>query len=279
MTRSLASSFVLGLFLFGASALPSAWAQAPSGSATAPSTASIPTPPPAAASAPTESADALLQRVDKQANAFVDATFQFKLRIKDPGGQVRESEFTTQQKGAKRLVRFLSPANVKGMGVLVENPDTMYVLLPEFNNRIRRVGTHQAGQAFMGSDVSNEDMSLTELFPTYAPTWGGQDGDHVVLNLQSRPGKAVEFPKLKVWIEPKGGLITKIEYMDAAGKKLRTQQRLEYKADSPTHQSPGRMVFVDHRKNNHETELVLIKSQLNTNLSDDNFTQRALQRL
>ena len=67
--------------------------------------------------------------------------------------------------------------------------------------------------------------------------------------------------------------------MDAAGKKLRTQQRLEYKADSPTHQSPGRMVFIDHRKNNHETELILIKSQLNTNLADDNFTQRALQRL
>ena len=270
MKRSLGSLLVLGLSLIG----PAAWAQAPAAPAAAVAPAAATT-----AAAPAESADALLQRVDKQANAFADATFHFKLLIKEASGAARESEFTTQQKGAKRIVRFLSPANVKGMGVLVENPDTMYVLLPEFNNRIRRVGTHQAGQSFMGSDVSNEDMSLTELFPTYAPTLTGQEGENVVLTLQSRPGKSAEFPRLKLWVEPKHALIAKIEYMDGSGKRLRTQERLDYKADSPTHHSPGRMVFIDHRKNNHQTELVLIKSQLNTNLSDDNFTQRALQRL
>lgn len=232
---------------------------------------------PAPATALTESPEQLLKRVDVQANAFKDATFQFKLRILDPAG-VRESEFTTQQKGIKRIVRFLSPANVKGMGVLVENADTMYVLLPEFNNRVRRVGTHQAGQSFMGSDVSNEDMSLTEFLPTYEPTAGGNEGSLVILNLKVRGGKPVEFPLLKLWIDAKDALITKIEYMDASGKKLRTQERLEYKTDNASHKSPGKMVFTDHRKN-HKTELVLVSSKLDQGLSDDNFTQRALTRL
>ena len=190
---------------------------------------------PAAAAAPVvpaETPEQLLKRVDTQANAFKDATFRFKLRILDPGG-VRESEFTTQQKGAKRIVRFLSPANVKGMGVLVENADTMYVLLPEFNNRVRRVGTHQAGQSFMGSDVSNEDMSLTEFLPTYEPSAAGTEGGLVVLLLKVRGNKPVEFPQLKLWIEPKDALITKLEYMDGKGNKLRTQERLEYTKDGP----------------------------------------------
>ncbi len=239
--------------------------------------AQAPAAPAAAPVAPAETPEQLLKRVDVQANAFKDATFRFKLRILDPAG-ARESEFTTQQKGIKRIVRFLSPANVKGMGVLVENADTMYVLLPEFNNRVRRVGTHQAGQSFMGSDVSNEDMSLTELLPTYEPSAGGSDGSLVVLNLKVRAGKAVEFPLLKLWIEPKDALIAKIEYMDASGKKLRTQERLNYTKDSPQHSSPGKMVFTDHRKN-HQTELVLVQSQLDQGLSDDNFTQRALTRL
>lgn len=234
---------------------------------------------PAAAPAPAaaETPEQLLKRVDVQSNAFKDATFRFKLRILDAAGP-RESEFTTQQKGIKRIVRFLSPANVKGMGVLVENADTMYVLLPEFNNRVRRVGTHQAGQSFMGSDVSNEDMSLTEFLPTYEPSAGGSEGNLVVLKLKVRGGKPVEFPQLKLWIEPKDALITKIEYMDAGGKTLRTQERLEYTTDNPAHKSPGKMVFTDHRKN-HKTELILVSSKLDQGLSDDNFTQRALTRM
>lgn len=251
---------------------PPLWAQAPAAPAPA-----APAPAAAAPVVPAETPEQLLKRVDTQANAFKDATFRFKLRILDPGG-VRESEFTTQQKGAKRIVRFLSPANVKGMGVLVENADTMYVLLPEFNNRVRRVGTHQAGQSFMGSDVSNEDMSLTEFLPTYEPTAAGSEGGLVVLHLKVRGNKPVEFPQLKLWIEPKDALITKLEYMDGKGNKLRTQERLEYTKDGATHKSPGKMVFTDHRKG-HKTELVLVSSQMDQGLSDDNFTQRALTRL
>src|SRR5579872_6331640 len=96
----------------------------------------------------------LLQAVDKQANNFKDATFQFKMRIKEPGGQAREIEFSTLQKGTqKRLVRFISPGDIAGMGMLMENPESMYVLLPQFGNRVRRMGTHAKGQSFFGSDL------------------------------------------------------------------------------------------------------------------------------
>ena len=75
-------------------------------------------------------------------NNFTDGEFESKLFIRDPSGQSREIDFTTYQKVPdKRLVRFSAPGDFKGMGVLVENKDVMYVFLPGFQ-KVRRVGTH-----------------------------------------------------------------------------------------------------------------------------------------
>ncbi|HPH28967.1 MAG TPA: outer membrane lipoprotein-sorting protein [Pseudomonadota bacterium] len=268
---TLGTAAVVGVFAAG---LGGAVAQ------TAPAAA----PPVAAAAAvtpaaPLESADALLVRTDKQNNAFKDARFEFKMRIKEPSGQVREIEFTTLQKGnQKRLVRFLAPADVKGMGFLSESADVMYALLPAFGNRVRRLGSHQMNQSFMGSDLSSSDMNAIELATMYTAQAGGKDGESVLLELSLRPGKQAEFPRLKLWVEPKNAVITKIEYMDAAGKKLRTATRSEFKQDGAAHFSPGKMVYTDHRRNNHETELILVSSKLDNGFKDDDFTVRALQQ-
>jgi len=256
--------------------------------ATAPPPAAAPPPkgqlPEAAApdAPPSETADSLLKRVDQQLNAFKDATFEFKLRIKEPSGEVSEIEFSTLQKGNKRLVRFLSPANLKGMGILVESADTMYALLPAYGNRVRRIGAHQMNQSFMGSDVNSDDMALVEFFPSYQPKLVATENGQAVLELTARPGKQAAFPRVKMWVEHKRALISRIEYMDQSGKRLRTQRREDYRQDNPpgtpAHYSPGKMVFVDEVRNKHESELLLLKSQINTGLSDDVFTVRSLTR-
>lgn len=226
------------------------------------------------------SAEELLKRVDRQANTFKDATFHFKMKIKETSGPAREVEFVSKQKGTqKRIVRFLAPANVKGMGILMENADTMYALLPEFNNRVRRMGMHAAGQSFFGSDLVSEDMAAIEFQQGYAAKSGGADGAMLVLELSAKPGKKVEFPRLKMWVDGKTDTVTKIEYYDAAGKKLRTQTRSDFRKDEATGTyGPWKLTFTDHRKDNHETDLILLKAQYNTGLSDDEFTVRALQR-
>lgn len=225
-------------------------------------------------------ADDLLKKVDQQSTAFKDATFHFKMRIKEPNGDAREVEFQSMQKGnQKRMVRFLSPGDIKGMGMLIENADTMYALLPGFNNRVRRMGTHAKNQSFFGSDLASEDMSSIEFSQPYTAKSIGTDGDKTILQLDLKPGKSGEFPRLKMWVDTKLNVATLIEYYDAAGKKLRTQKRLDFKKDEGAeHYSPYKLVFTDHRRNNHETELLLLKVEVNKGLSDDEFTVRALQR-
>ena len=237
---------------------------------------------PASAAAPAapaeENADSLLARIDKQNNAFKDALFHFKMRIIESSG-AREVEFETKQMGnQKRLVRFLAPADVKGMGFLSESAEVMYALLPAFGNRVRRVGSHQMSQSFMGSDLSTADMNVIDLAPLYAPKLLGLENGMTIMELNLRPGKQSEFPKLKMWADASNATIKRIEYLDASGKKLRTAERLDFKQDSPNHWSPGKMVYTDHRRGNHQTELILLSSKLNNGFTDNDFSQRALTR-
>jgi outer membrane lipoprotein-sorting protein len=277
--RFLIPALLSGLWL---SAPAAAQPAQPAPTAVKPAPAAAPAAPAEIPAAP-ETADTLLKRVDLANNSFKDAIFDFKMRIKEPGGGSREVEFTAYQKGSsKRLVRFQAPGDIKGMGILIENAESMYALLPQFGNRIRRIATHQMNGSFMGSDMNSDDMGMLELTPSFLPTLAGTDKEDIILDLKLRPGKNATFPHLKLWVQPKHALLSKIEYYDASGKKLRTQVRGDYRQDNPVgstdHFSPFHMSFIDHVRNNHETELTLQKSQLNTNLSDDIFTQRSLQR-
>jgi outer membrane lipoprotein-sorting protein len=220
----------------------------------------------------------VLAKVDQALNAFNDGTFESKLRIKTPDGSMREYGFITYQKVPdKRLVRFTSPGDVKGMGVLVENADTMYVFLPGFQ-KVRRMGTHIKNQTFMGSDFSFEDMSNLTFGKSYDAKFIAAEGDNWVIDCTQKPGLDREFPRIKMWIDKKAWQPTKMEYMDASGKVLKTEVRDGYKQDSPKHWNPGRVSIIDHRRNEHESEIVFITTKIDSGLSDDLFSVRSLVR-
>ena len=218
----------------------------------------------------------LLGKVDHALNCFKDAVFESKLLVKEGNGQ-REYDFTTSQKGQKRRVRFTAPGDIKGMGVLVENESTMYVFLPGFQ-RIRRMGTHVKNQTFMGSDFAQDDISQTNFGSVYDAKVVGQEGNNWVAELTAKKGQDLEFPKLKLWVDKTMFQPTKIEFYDGSGKKLKTQERLDYHKDSPEHWQPGRIVVTDHRRNNHQSEIVFTSSKIDPGLSDDLFSVRQLAR-
>jgi outer membrane lipoprotein-sorting protein len=224
------------------------------------------------------SATEVLSKVDAALVAFKDAIFESKLFIKQPDGKAREFQFITYQKNPdKRLVRFLAPGDVKGMGFLVENKETMYAFLPGFQ-KIRRLGTHVKNQTFMGSDVGFDDMSQTNFGNTYDAKSLAADGDKWVVEIEQKKGFDLEFPRIKIWAGKTRFEIYKMELMDASGKKLKTQERMDYKQDGPNHWQPMKIVFTDHRRNDHQSEIVFTQTKTDTGLSDDLFTQRSLLR-
>ncbi len=220
----------------------------------------------------------ILQKTDHAMNAFKDGTFESKLLVKQPSGESREYNFITYQKSPdKRMVRFVSPGDVKGMGVLLEDKETMYVYLPGFQ-KVRRMGTHVKNQSFMGSDISFEDMSTLNFSDSYEAKLSSEDTIGFQLDLTARAGKDPEFPHLKMWIDKTSFHPSKIESYDAAGKKLKTQTRLDYKKVDAEHFTPGRIIYVDHRRNDHSSEIIFSSSKFDSGLSDELFSVRSLMR-
>ena len=219
----------------------------------------------------------VLAKMDHALNCFKDGTFDAKLLVKQADGSAREYGFTTFQKGDKRLVRFNSPGDVKRMGVLIENATTMYVFLPGFQ-RVRRMGGHVKNQTFMGSDFASDEMAATSFAPAYDAKLVGQDEKNWILELTAKAGQDLEFPKLKIWADKTFFQPTKIEDYDKDGKKLKTQERSEYKKDSPEHWQPFHIVMTDHRRGDHKSEIVFTGTKIDTGIADEVFSVRSLVR-
>jgi outer membrane lipoprotein-sorting protein len=224
------------------------------------------------------SAGALLAQIDHAMNSFRDGVFELKLRLKQPDGKTREYAFTTYQKVPnKRLVRFSAPGDVKGMGLLVENLETMYVFLPGFQ-RVRRMGTHVKNQSFMGSDFSFEDMSEIAYGNSYVPRLLDADDKSWIVELTAKRGLDLEYPTIKMWVDKVVLQPIRTEYYDASGRKQKTQLRVGYAKDSPQHYSPAKVVNIDHRRNDHTSEVVFISTKIDQGLPDELFSVRSLMR-
>ena len=88
------------------------------------------------------SAAEILSNVDDVINAPKDQNLMIKLILIDKNGEEKWREMKMLQKGSdKRMVKFLSPAEQKGIAFLSLPDDIMYLYLPAFK-KIRRIASH-----------------------------------------------------------------------------------------------------------------------------------------
>jgi hypothetical protein len=95
-----------------------------------------------------------------------------KMSMYDEKGRVREREIAMATKlydggqTEKRVYRFLSPADVKGIGILVfdyaSKADDMWIFMPAMH-KTRRILSSQGTQAFMGSEFTFSDLNIPPL--------------------------------------------------------------------------------------------------------------------
>jgi hypothetical protein len=95
-----------------------------------------------------------------------------KMSIYDEKGQVREREIASATKlydggkTEKRVFRFLSPADVRGTGILIfdyeSKADDMWIFMPALR-KTRRILSSQGSQSFMGSEFSYSDLNIPAL--------------------------------------------------------------------------------------------------------------------
>lgn len=116
------------------------------------------------------------------------------------------------QKGdQKRLVKFLPPAEVKGVGFLVLSDEEMYLWMPAFG-KVRRIASHVKNQSLMGADFSYDDIGSSTYSDDYHATIREENQKNYVLELLPKPGADVDYSRLVVWVRKDNYVPSRVEF-------------------------------------------------------------------
>ncbi len=175
-----------------------------------------------------KNAQSILAKADAVINAPNDMHQFSKMILIDKNGnkKVRKSEM--YQKGDEmRLVRFLSPADQKGIGFLSLPNDVMYLYLPAFH-KIRRIASHVKNENFAGTDFSYDDMSSFKYAEEYNAKLLETKNSVYVLELTAKPGIKKDYSKLIMEIRKDNFYPVKISFYDKAGNlwKILTRKKM-----------------------------------------------------
>lgn len=131
----------------------------------------------------------------------------------------------------KRVIRFLSPAEVKGTGILIydhdNKSDDMWIYLPALR-KTRRIVSSEKSKGFMGSEFSNADMTAPAMEDFIYKSLGTEmigsvecwkiGSSPVNMDIEDEYG----YSQVISWIGKNDYLVRQRHYMDYDGEHFKT---------------------------------------------------------
>jgi outer membrane lipoprotein-sorting protein len=222
-------------------------------------------------------------------NRIDDMEAEFVMTLVNTKGYARTREVTifakTDENGLdKSLIRFLSPADVRGVGLLsidTKERENQWLYLPALQ-RVRRISSSQKTDSFMGSDFSYEDLGSREL-DDYDYTLAGEEelDGWMCYRIQAIPVERLKqagtaYGRLEMWLEKEHFLSVRVDFHDPKGTLLKTMRMNELRQIEGSDRWRGYMIEMRDVKTGHRTELEYKRIRLNTGLEDELFTERIL---
>jgi len=173
-----------------------------------------------------------------------------------------------------RVMKFISPPDVRNVGFLVLSDEQMYLYLPEFH-RIRRIASHNKKESFMGSDFSYEDMGTSGFTKFYDAKLLNENDKEWVLELTRKPDVSKPYSKIKMWVSKQSELPEKMELYDDAGNLWKVAEEEAKKIGN--YWIPVKIKMKDMKKNSY-TVLEMKDIKVDQGLGSGIFTKRFLRR-
>jgi outer membrane lipoprotein-sorting protein len=138
----------------------------------------------------------------------------------------------------KRIIKFISPAEVKGTGILIydypHKSDDMWIYLPALR-KTRRIVSREKSKSFMGSEFSNADMTAPGL-EDFSYRLSGEEnlGGKPCFRIESTPVSAdledeYGYSKSISWVDKNNYLVHQTLYYDYDGELFKTITRKEFR--------------------------------------------------
>ena len=234
---------------------------------------------------------------------WVDEVTRGRMTLFDAGGDSVERTFSRMvledaDVGDKIIVRFLTPAEIKGVAALTHersgDSDDNWLYLPA-NKAVRRISGANKTASFQGTEFTYEDLSNLEVAEY---DWRFMDevdlergGDSVpVYRVEARPNyKDTGYSRIVVHYHTETFRRERIDYYDKAGQHLKTLDSTEWEAhhgrfwranllEMVNHQTGKRTVLRQERSYVDLSKYPDPRSgEPRSNLDDSRFTTQSLQ--
>ncbi len=228
----------------------------------------------------------VLTEADAVVNAPADQEVTLEMILIDDAGNETKRGARMWQKGSdRRIIKFTSPAEQKGIGFLDLPGSVMYLYMPAFK-KVRRIASHVTNTSFAGTDFTYDDMAAINYADEYSPTLlesdtadakpAGPLAEPYVLELVPREDITSDYSKLVMSVRRDNFYPVRIEHYSKDGELWKVMKRTEIK--SIDGYWVAREVEMSDLKKAHKTRMVLGEIKFDQGLSDDLFTQRYLKR-
>jgi len=217
------------------------------------------------------------QTIGSKAPSDIQAEMVMVIRSAKGSEKKRELLLWTKNNPAAddwRLMKFLNPADIKDLGLLVLADDQMYLYLPEFQ-RVRRIASHNKKESFVGSDFSYEDLGTSGFSAFYRPKFKEESDKNWVLELERKPEAKKPYSRIMMTVDKETNLPVRLELYDDSGElfKVETQESSQV----GKYWIPVKFVM-ENVKAGTSTVLELRNVKVDLNLSGEIFTERNLKR-
>lgn len=211
---------------------------------------------------------------------------EMKMILINDKGQEKERTIRTVRKEYgevnKSMIRFLSPADIKGTGFLVwendDRDDDQFLYLPALK-QVRRIASSEKSSRFMGTEVTYEDMENRKVEKDTHTFLREEilDGNKIYV-VESIPneGEESQYGKFISWVRPDIWIPVKIEFYDKNNEllKILTVNKIEEIQGIWTTTESKMENIQEERK----TVLIIETIKYNIDIPDDYFTERYLEK-
>ena len=158
----------------------------------------------------------ILRKVDRNLEPESYEMYRKLINV-EPDGSKKEFVMFSVKKGRDKVIAlFLSPSSDKGRATL-RLADNMWLYIPSVGKPVRITSL----QSVTGGIFNNSDILRIDYAEEYDVTGATDEADAHILDLKAKTGE-VAYDKLKMWVDRKLLLPTKIEAYAASGMLIKT---------------------------------------------------------
>lgn len=218
----------------------------------------------------------ILEKVEATLKAPKDMETTAKMVLANlDGSEKEEREVKMWSAGEKAVVKFLSPASIKGIGLLKLSEDQMYLYLPAMN-KIRMIQGSMKEENFQGTDFTYEEMAGHNYKQHYNAKLIEETEKTYVLELTKKPSSDRKYDKAIMTVDKNTFIPTKLE-LYKKDKKEKVLEMYNIEKIEGKYWFPLGMKMTDLNRK-HFTEIKVLEIKVDQNLaSKDVFSKRFLK--